>query len=121
MVTCSVCQEGFEPAHTQRDHRVPRSWGGSDLSANKQILCIECHQQKTKLETSLLRPYVSDYQISAWFEYAFQNNEALISSFIREFEMKTCHFREVSAKIARRTARVEISGNLFSALERQNR
>jgi RNA-directed DNA polymerase len=36
----------------ERDHRIPRSSGGPDLLANRQLLHAHCHDQKTALDAS---------------------------------------------------------------------
>jgi RNA-directed DNA polymerase len=40
----------------ERDHRIPRSRGGSDLIANQQLLHAHCHDQKTALDGSVRPP-----------------------------------------------------------------
>lgn len=34
------------------DHKVPLSQGGPDTEENSQVLCIECHKAKSKVEAS---------------------------------------------------------------------
>jgi len=46
---CQLC--GRLGAHV--DHVVPLSQGGSDDDENKQLLCVECHDAKSRAERGL--------------------------------------------------------------------
>jgi 5-methylcytosine-specific restriction protein A len=51
---CVCCEEqGKVRAATQLDHQVPLWQGGQDVEANRQGLCDDCHDAKTKKEASL--------------------------------------------------------------------
>lgn len=48
---CRVCRgQGKVTAAVEVDHIVPLFEGGSDSVANKQALCLPCHQKKSYLE-----------------------------------------------------------------------
>lgn len=53
---CGLCQEckrnGFARTGAQVDHITPLWKGGSDESGNKELLCCDCHDAKTKRETA---------------------------------------------------------------------
>lgn len=45
---CAWCDKrGIVRAGTQRDHIVPLCEGGQDTPANCQLLCDDCHRQKS--------------------------------------------------------------------------
>lgn len=46
---CAACQALLGPVWAA-DHRVPLHRGGSNAIENCQILCVECHAQKTQME-----------------------------------------------------------------------
>lgn len=48
---CGMCQS-CERLGRVVDHIVPLWAGGSDDESNKQLLCYECHDTKTKLEAT---------------------------------------------------------------------
>lgn len=46
---CVVCQrQGLINVATQLDHIIPLFKGGPDTDANRQGLCDECHEAKTR-------------------------------------------------------------------------
>lgn len=92
---CNACRSEFDPAHVQNDHRVPRSIGGGNESANKQLLCIKCHQRKSGLEIGLFQFYAESDQLYEWLQLAFQGDLESIERWIGELQLKVNHFREV--------------------------
>ena len=48
--TCAKC--GVERDYLQRDHIVPKYLGGLDELSNIQMLCPNCHADKSRLESS---------------------------------------------------------------------
>jgi RNA-directed DNA polymerase len=50
---CGLCGEVFLPDDTiERDHRIPKSKGGSNLRNNVHAVHYYCHLEKTKKERS---------------------------------------------------------------------
>ena len=48
---CQMCKEHYEDlAMLSIDHIIPKSEGGSTKLENKQLLCIHCHDEKTRSE-----------------------------------------------------------------------
>ena len=47
---CNTCEKQFKKKGYQFDHIVPLASGGSNDVDNIQVLCIECHHEKTKSE-----------------------------------------------------------------------
>jgi len=48
---CKACRELTDyPWGFELDHIIPLSQGGPDTEENSQVLCIECHKDKTKAE-----------------------------------------------------------------------
>lgn len=48
---CRLClANGVKRKSDQVDHIKPLSRGGSDQRSNKQALCLECHDAKSKAE-----------------------------------------------------------------------
>jgi len=47
---CNACQFLTHPRKLQVDHRVPLADGGRDEVENLQVLCVDCHKEKTKRE-----------------------------------------------------------------------
>ena len=46
---CVRCEErGRVRPATQLDHKIPLFKGGQDVEANRQGLCDDCHEQKTR-------------------------------------------------------------------------
>jgi hypothetical protein len=45
---CAECGEGNSPIEI--DHIIPAMHGGHNVGANLQLLCIDCHKDKTKTE-----------------------------------------------------------------------
>lgn len=43
---CPICGEEFELGQMQADHIVPWSLGGATVSANCQMLCVQCNNDK---------------------------------------------------------------------------
>lgn len=51
---CRKCLErGLTVATTVIDHIVPLAWGGLDTRGNKQGLCDDCHNKKSKAERAI--------------------------------------------------------------------
>lgn len=51
-VGCNGCGGAFAPSRVEVDHIRPIALGGEDVAGNIQILCISCHQTKTREEFS---------------------------------------------------------------------
>jgi 5-methylcytosine-specific restriction protein A len=51
-VGCNRCGGAFAPSDVEVDHIRPIALGGEDVAGNIQILCIPCHQSKTREEFS---------------------------------------------------------------------
>lgn len=49
---CEKCGRLWMPEVDQVDHRIPREDGGSDDDENLQLLCCDCHAEKTKQEAA---------------------------------------------------------------------
>lgn len=49
---CACCGESLQEGRYHIDHFIPVSpvLGGGNTLANKQILCIRCHWQKTRID-----------------------------------------------------------------------
>lgn len=51
---CGLCQEckrnGVVTAGKEVDHIVPVMKGGGDEDSNLQLLCLECHKMKTRID-----------------------------------------------------------------------
>lgn len=47
---CSACELVYPPRFLNVDHVVPLADGGVDALHNLQILCIDCHRDKTRTE-----------------------------------------------------------------------
>lgn len=47
---CEQCGLLWIPERDQVDHRIPREQGGSDDDHNLQLLCNDCHAEKTRRE-----------------------------------------------------------------------
>lgn len=47
---CEKCGRLWMPEIDQVDHRIPREQGGSDGDENLQLLCDDCHAEKTSAE-----------------------------------------------------------------------
>jgi hypothetical protein len=47
---CVVCERQFKKKFYQFDHIIPLAAGGSNEVDNIQVLCIECHHEKTRNE-----------------------------------------------------------------------
>jgi len=45
---CARC--GMPTPATERDHIVPKAWGGRDDAGNLWSLCSRCHARKTRME-----------------------------------------------------------------------
>jgi 5-methylcytosine-specific restriction endonuclease McrA len=58
---CVKC--GTWRQHLQRDHIIPKSKGGSNLSENIQMLCANCHEDKTRDEKSWGRKHTEEEKI----------------------------------------------------------
>lgn len=50
--TCQGCGLLWVPWLDQVDHTVPRARGGADTDENQQLLCRQCHSDKTAAENS---------------------------------------------------------------------
>lgn len=46
---CRLCQALLQAA-SEVDHIIPRMHGGSDDDSNLQVLCCNCHGEKSRLE-----------------------------------------------------------------------
>ena len=44
---CLFCEESFQLDGMQGDHRILWSEGGKTISENCQMLCIQCHRDKS--------------------------------------------------------------------------
>lgn len=54
---CRSCDNnGQQVQATVVDHITPLAWGGEDTPANKQSLCVPCHQDKSARERAEGRP-----------------------------------------------------------------
>ena len=50
---CAACERVvFGKCDVHLDHIVPLSQGGTDDDANLQVLCVPCHEDKTRKENS---------------------------------------------------------------------
>lgn len=56
---CAHCGE-TDKALLQVDHIIPRALDGSDDRTNLQVLCIDCHKQKTVTDLAAIRRYRGD-------------------------------------------------------------
>lgn len=56
---CECCGELKE--YLEVDHRLPKSWGGTDRSENLHFLCKPCHMTKTRLERYIVMGAVDEY------------------------------------------------------------
>ena len=52
---CQMCLPERAVIATEVDHIMPLHLGGGDNAENKQSLCSECHEAKTKAECELRR------------------------------------------------------------------
>lgn len=50
---CEKCGRLWMPEIDQVDHITPREQGGSDADANLQLLCDDCHAEKTSREAAV--------------------------------------------------------------------
>jgi 5-methylcytosine-specific restriction protein A len=52
---CAKCTRFIDGAKVvgQYDHAIPLILGGGHRQSNLQLLCVECHSQKTKLDVKL--------------------------------------------------------------------
>jgi 5-methylcytosine-specific restriction endonuclease McrA len=50
---CKKCNERFEKEELTIDHIKPLAQGGDGSLVNKQLLCIDCHREKTVLDTAV--------------------------------------------------------------------
>jgi 5-methylcytosine-specific restriction protein A len=48
---CASCKERKD--HLELDHKIPLWNGGTNDDDNLQILCYECHKEKTRAESKL--------------------------------------------------------------------
>lgn len=49
--TCAECGLVFAAVRLEVDHRDPLWNGGRDTEGNLQLLCLDCHAEKTEAET----------------------------------------------------------------------
>lgn len=60
VVLCEECaRQGRTRAGSIADHIAPKSKGGTDERSNYQLLCVDCHDEKTLAEQGkrrILRP-----------------------------------------------------------------
>ena len=51
---CGLCQECRRKGHVTQgaevDHIVPQAKGGTDDESNLQLLCVACHESKTRTD-----------------------------------------------------------------------
>ena len=53
---CKSCRQVKLRMHMHVDHRKSLGLGGADKEWNKQPLCLECHNAKTRVEARVLHP-----------------------------------------------------------------
>lgn len=53
--TCAQCEQVNLAANLQVDHIIPLSENGPDTLENCQLLCLECHGQKSQSEAARSR------------------------------------------------------------------
>lgn len=51
---CNDCGKVYEPKH-QVDHIHPLAAGGTHGEFNLQLLCVDCHKKKTKIDQEFIR------------------------------------------------------------------
>lgn len=85
---CNICKDRIIDNKFHIDHIEPLSAGGNNSDDNLQVLCIECHFEKTKLEQEE-HQYIKVSETSSSF-----NNQ--VSDIVNSELFKTFSFVEVS-------------------------
>jgi len=52
---CQKCHKGFAKNVLTVDHIKPKSIGGNNSLLNLQLLCFKCHNQKTIVDTVMIK------------------------------------------------------------------
>jgi len=92
---CEVC--GREGKHN--DYRVLKIHGGSDLPANKVVLCDNCHIKKKTFDKMIFTLPVNRDQLREWFDLAFQDDHSAREEFLRILKMVLREMLEISDEI----------------------
>ena len=78
---CCECEEDLELKECQFDHIIPLGESGQNHKDNFQILCIDCHKEKTRLENERgylrLKAYTSQY--SVFMDKLLSENDELVN------------------------------------------
>jgi len=51
--TCQVCGKELRSKYLEIDHIIPLAIGGREDDSNRQVLCIECHREKSRIEEEM--------------------------------------------------------------------
>lgn len=52
---CENCKKSVTRKTSHIDHKIPLELGGSNNSENLQVLCIDCHKEKTAIDIAAIR------------------------------------------------------------------